>query len=78
MKLKLAVKRDGGELQGLGGYHWFLFPMVLDDKQAAIYEHMGFIIIEVEETLCEQLLKDAAVALNHQLLLATLCHEVIK
>lgn len=71
--MKLAVKKDGGELQGLGGYHYMLVPFPMeDDKHAELWALMGHEIVEIDDQNGARLLRDAREALRHQVEVAYL------
>lgn len=70
--MKLAVKKDGGELQGLGGYHYMLHPIPMDDMQAELFSLMGYKIIEIEDAKGTRLVAEAVAALRHQVEVAYL------
>lgn len=74
--MKLAVKKDGGELQGLGGYHYMLQPFELDDFQEKAYRMMRHVIIDVDYATGLRLLEDARNAMRHQVEVAILCEGV--
>ncbi len=66
--MKLAVMKDTSGRVPMGGFHYMLMPIKLeDDMQAEIYKLMGHIIIEVPDEKGEQLIKAACATLQHQL-----------
>ena len=70
--MKLAVKKDGGELQG---YHYMLHPIAIGDDAGTTPEFwtlIGYHVIEVDEVKGARLLKKAAAALRHQIEVAFL------
>jgi hypothetical protein len=70
--VKLAVKKDEGSVPG-GGYHYMLCPFAMEsDKHAALWELMGYIIIEVDAEAGDRLLAGAREALRHQMEVAYL------
>lgn len=70
--MKLAVRKETGEIPG-SGFHYFLLPIKLEsDFQAAAFEQMGHIIIEVDADKAEALLDQARLALRHQIEIAHL------
>ncbi len=81
--MKLAVKKDGGEMQGLGGYHYILMPIRfgqpgMEWMAPEVWEMMGHTIIEVEDEVGERLLKQSADALRHQYEVAVLTEAAIQ
>jgi len=73
--MKLAVRKDPSSIP-LGGFHYLLFPMKMDsDDQAAFFELLGHIVIEVPDERGEILLNQAKEALRHQLEIATLAEK---
>lgn len=76
--MKLAVKKDHGSIPG-GGFHYMLHPMKLEpeEMQAAVFELMGYHIIDVDEPTGERLIASARAALNHQIEVATLTERAL-
>jgi hypothetical protein len=75
--VKLAAKKDGGELQGMGGYHYMLHPIAIGDgdgttREPEFWTLIGYHVIEVDEVKGARLLKEAAAALSHQIEVAFL------
>lgn len=71
--MKLAVKKDAGEMQGMGGYHYMLHPFPMkDDCEASMYFSMGYAIVEVPDAEGERLVTQAKAALAHQMEVAIL------
>lgn len=63
----LAVRKDVGGIPG-GGFHYMLHPFAMaDEREAQIFQMMGYNIIYVTISKGEELLKEAIAALNHQL-----------
>jgi hypothetical protein len=68
MKLAVMYGKDTSGKVPMGGYHYMLMPVKLEnEQQAQIYEMMGHIIIEVPDNKGEQLIKAACAAISHQL-----------
>ena len=77
--MKLAVRKDTSGTVPLGGYYYSLHPIKLrDDFEANTYELMGYIIITVEDSRGEELLKEAREALNHQINVSVLAEDALK
>jgi len=57
--MRLAIKREAGEIP-LCGYHYHLHPFVIRcDQEAAAFASIGYMIVEVEELRGERLLDEA-------------------
>lgn len=70
--MKLAVRKDEGSVPG-GGYHYNVHPMKMrDDFEAAVYQQMGYVIIDIHDHDGTKLITDARLALKHQLEVAQL------
>lgn len=75
MNVKLAVRKDEGSVPG-GGYHYCLFPKVIEnDVEAQMFRMMGFILIEVPNDQADRLLAEAGAALRHQVEIAVLAEK---
>lgn len=75
--MKLAVRREPSHIP-LAGFHYMLFPIKMEcDSQAAIYQQMGHIIIEVDTLKGERLLSEGAQALRHQIEIAYLAEQTL-
>jgi hypothetical protein len=76
--MKLAVRKEEGAIPG-GGFHYMLHPMKMTSEfEAEMYRLMGYIIIEVPETIGEEYLDQARQALRHQLEIAHLAEKSLK
>jgi hypothetical protein len=70
--MKLAVKKEPGIIPG-SGFHYMLHPMAMQsDQEAAVFELMGHIILDVSEDQGKPYLEEARKALNHQVKIAFL------
>lgn len=73
--MKLAVRKEPGSIPG-SGFHYMLHPFIMQsDVEAAIFDSMGYHIIEVETDKGERLLKQAQAALNHQIEIAVITEQ---
>lgn len=71
-KIKLAVRKEPGIIPG-SGFHYMLFPMAMQhDFEAACFQQMGYIVIEVPETEGKALLEAGRAALRHQMEIAVI------
>jgi len=71
--MKLAVMKDSSGKFPMGGFHYNVIPMAMqDDLSIWTYEKMGHIIIEVDDETGKRLLKEAGAALRHQVEVAIL------
>jgi len=77
-KVKLAVRKEQGSVPG-GGFHYMLHPLKMNTAvEAALFELMGYVIIQVDPELASKLLLEAREALNHQVRVAVLTEETLK
>ncbi len=75
--MTLAVRKEPTSVPG-GGFHYALHPIAVESgAQAAVFELMGYIIIEVDEAVGERLLRHAISALEHQIEVAVLAEKAI-
>jgi hypothetical protein len=76
--MKLAVKKESGIIP-FSGFHYTLHPMKMENnEQADIFNLMGYVIIEVEDSAGERLIEAAISALNHQMEIASLTESLRK
>lgn len=74
---KLAVRKEPGIIPG-GGYHYMLHPIAMkSDQEAAIFETIGYVIIEVDDAHAAKLLDNARAAINHQVEVAVLTEKAL-
>lgn len=77
--MKLAVRKDASSNVPAGGFHYMLHPQAMaGDMGAAVYEQMGYIIIEVPDEVGTRLIAGAVEALKHQVQVACLAEHALR
>lgn len=72
--MKLAVRKEPGHIPG-SGFHYHLFPIEMNGPEGMhelAFKMMGHVIIEVDDERGKELIKDAKLALKHQVEIALL------
>jgi hypothetical protein len=76
--MKLAINKEEGRILE-DGFRYSLFPKVMDNLiESAMLQEMGYILIEVTDEKGNQLLKQARLALMHQVEISILTEESLK
>jgi hypothetical protein len=74
---KLAVRKEASAIP-CGGFHYMLHPLKMgSDTEAAIFDQMGYVIIEVADPQAATLLDAASAALRHQVDVAGLTEKAL-
>ena len=75
--MKLAFRKEPAAIPM--NYHYFLHIMPITcDTEAAIYETIGYVVIEVEDTKANRLLEASRAALNHQVEIAYIVEKELQ
>lgn len=70
--MKLAVRKEQGAIPG-GGFHYMLHIEPMPTAvEAAIFDKMGYIVVDVSDETGARLLEQARAALLHQVEIAVL------
>jgi hypothetical protein len=67
----LAVRKEEGRIPG-GGFHYLTHPIAIPEVEIMLWNLMGYELIEVDDEKGTRLLKEATVALRHQVEVAYL------